>query len=95
MVLTQEQPLLPPIKEERLLPTSSLHYRAAGTSTVASSAFKGALKERELQFASAGSREECVLLTLHALLRMRPREDQSSRQLGEEGRRQPLGAISL
>jgi hypothetical protein len=26
MVLTQAQPLLPPIKEERLLPTSSIRY---------------------------------------------------------------------
>jgi hypothetical protein len=26
MCLTQEQPLLPPIKEERLLPTKSVHY---------------------------------------------------------------------
>ena len=26
MCLTQEQPLLPPIKEERLLPTSCLRY---------------------------------------------------------------------
>jgi len=30
MVLTQEQPLQPPIKEERLLPTSSLHYTQEG-----------------------------------------------------------------
>jgi hypothetical protein len=30
MVLTQEQPLLPPIKEERLLPTSSVRYTQEG-----------------------------------------------------------------
>jgi hypothetical protein len=30
MCLTQQQPLLPPIKEERLLPTSSVHYTQEG-----------------------------------------------------------------
>ena len=30
MCLTQEQPLLPPIKEERLLPTKSVHYTQQG-----------------------------------------------------------------
>src|SRR5215217_4799448 len=30
MCLTQEQPLLPPIKEERLLPTSSVQYTQEG-----------------------------------------------------------------
>jgi hypothetical protein len=30
MVLKQAQPLLPPIKEERLLPTSGVHYTQEG-----------------------------------------------------------------
>jgi hypothetical protein len=30
MGLTQKQPLLPPIKEERLLPTRSVHYTQEG-----------------------------------------------------------------
>jgi hypothetical protein len=44
-------------------------------SSAALKAFEGALRKRELQFASAGSRRVYVLIPLHMMLEMRLREE--------------------
>ena len=66
---------------------------AAGASSAALKAFEGALKGREIQFASAGSRRECVLLTIHMMLEMRFLSRQALVSSVNRGRRSLLGHL--